>query len=283
MKQVSESWKDPGTGKTLHFNEEGMFVDDEGKGPQKGFKNDNHFCDWIHDYVHNKMLEMGLVMEMFHEVPIYRTKDALNSPQKLLVLICGAGRIMAGLWSVGVCAYHGLAAGSVLEALKEGQKRGMEAIILNPNYARSRFNHCNKVFEELIIPGNPENVYIICHSMGGASTTDIISQNPEWCIDHVRAIAMTDGCEGYAKASGFKVNKWCHEIGINWIRSDKEINQELGSGPSTMHRSAATNDHPLTTWKAFPYIWELFDQKEAAGPVNKDDFVGKEEVKSDWW
>lgn len=262
--EVPNSWSDPGTGKTFSFNEEGLFVDSDGKGPQKGFKNDNQFGDWLHAYIQQGLIQKGLIKhEVENSVPIFHTPNALNSAKKLLVLICGTGRIMAGCWSVGVCAYHGLKAGSVFPCLEEAQKREMEVIILNPNHPNSPKSHSRNVFSNLIIPSNPERVWIIAHSMGGASTCSIISSNPKFCIEHVPAFALTDGLEGIITAIGYKINKWSHLRGINWVRSNKEINTKLMNGASTQHRSAATNDHPLTTFKAFPYIWEFFDENGA--------------------
>lgn len=282
---VENSYTDEGTGQTLYFNEEGMFVDSEGNGPQKGFKNDNTFGDWLHSYIQQKLIEAGLIIHIIKDnVPIFHTPNALNSAKKLLVLICGSGRIMAGLWSVGVCAYRGLKAGSVLPCIEEARKRNMEVIIFNPNHpnASSNFKHSEDVFNELVIPSNPKRVWIIAHSMGGDSTCDIISHNPEWCIQHVSAFALTDGCEGLIHSIGFKINKWSHIKGINWIQSDEKLNEPLEDGFSTKHRSAETNDHPLTTFKAFPFIWIFFDENGAnadESPPLQENFVGTEKLK----
>ncbi|OHT03596.1 hypothetical protein TRFO_28963 [Tritrichomonas foetus] len=281
--RVENSWTDPGTGKTLHFNEDGKFIDDEGNGPQKGFKNDNKFGDWLHAYVQQCLIDQGLIeFKVDGKVPIFHTKNAFNSPKKLLVLICGAGRILAGLWSVGVCAYHGINAGSVLPCLVEAQKRDMEVVIFNPNHPKAIMtSHSERIFRDFVIPANPERVWIIAHSMGGSSTCSIISANPEWCIGHVAAVAMTDGCEGTVRAKGFKINAWCHLKGINWVKSKEEVNSPLTAGYSAMHRSANTNDHPLTTYKAFTHIWEFFDENGAdkdESPPLPEDFVGDENV-----
>lgn len=270
---AKNEWHDVGTNKTFHFDDEGMFVDEEGKGPQKGFKNNDQLCDWLTSYVQHRMIEEGLVTCEAGGATIYYTPNALNQPEKLLVLICGSGRIMAGLWSVGVCAYAGLKAGSVLSMIEEARKRDMEVIVLNPNAARS-YEHPEIVFKDLIIPANPNKVWIVGHSMGGSSTCNIISKNAEWVINHVMAFALTDGCESSIHAEGFKINKWAHIHGINWVRSKEEINKELQPSPSCQRRSACTNDHPLTTWKAFPYIWEWFDEHQEK---SDEDFTGHEE------
>lgn len=271
-------WFDQTTSALLHFNEEGKFVDESGNGPQKGFKNDDNFSDWLHDYVQAELEKRGLVRRLVPDVeggaPIYHTAGALNNPEKLLVLICGAGRIHVGLWSVGVCAYHGLNAGSVLPCLDEAQKRGMEVIILNPNHRGSRLlgnefksfgmiSHTCWVFKHIIMDiSKPQNVFIICHSMGGACTCSSINAFPDFFKQHVKAIAMTDACTESLASRDLK--DWCFERCVNWVRSKEELNKDIGIDYSKicMMRSAATNDHPLTTYKAFPHIWEFFDAKD---------------------
>ena len=214
---VPNSWEDPGTGATLSFNEEGMFVDSDGNKPQKGFKNDNKFGDWLHAYVQKRLLEKGLIISYVGGkggAPIFHTPNAFNQPKKLLVLCCGAGRIHAGIWSVGVCAYHGLSNGSVLPCIEDAEKRGMEVVILNPNDNRSKIissrypksfgmvAHALCAYEDFIIPGQPEHVYIICHSMGGECTLSAIEKWPEWSINHIEAVAMTDAVEYQIYAEG---------------------------------------------------------------------------------
>jgi hypothetical protein len=254
------------------FNEEGMFVDENGQGPQKGFKASDEFSDWLHSYVERRLDMAGLVRLLIPDdpngAPIYHTPGALSSPQNLLVLICGSGRIHVGLWSVGVCAWHGLNAGSVLPCLEEAKKRNMEVIVLNPNHKGANLlpgkefgmvRHSVHVWKELIMPAAPANIYIICHSMGGECTHEALSVDHEFAVSRVRAIALTDAfCDKFEDA---EMDAWLRAHAINWVcRSNEEINVEIASSAGTQMRSAGTNDHPLSTHKAFPFIWEFFDQ-----------------------
>lgn len=274
---MKNEWHDPGTNATLHFNEEGMFVDENGKGPQKGFLNDNNFCDWLTSYVQSLIIAERFVTFDAHGATIYHTPNALQQPEKLLVLICGSGRIMAGLWSVGVCAYSGLNAGSMLPMISEAKKRQMEIIILNPNAVGffGSAGHVTSSFNEFIIPAKPSKVWIVAHSFGGYSTCNVISSNAEWAINHIMAFALSDAVEARIKSDGFLINKWAHDHGINWVKSQEEINKELPPSSSLQHRSANTDDHPMTTWKAFPYIWEWFDSHI---DKNEEEYVGEESV-----
>lgn len=267
-------WHDKGNDTIFHFNDEGKFVDSEGNGPQKGFLNNNEFCDWLTAYVQRQLIRRGLktinVPNDPEGSPIYFTPNAFNNPEKLLVLICGSGRIHAGLWCVGVCAYSGLNAGSILPCLDEATKREMEVVVLNPNHTGSRLlkerynddfgmiTHSLAVFEDHIIPANPSHCYIICHSMGGICTLEALEKNSDWFLEKVRAVAMTDACTSPLQKT--ELTNWCMKHCINWVRSKEELNEELSPDDCCSCRSAATNDHPLTTWKAFQFIWEFFDK-----------------------
>ena len=268
MEQNQDIWHDPGTDLDLHFNEEGMFVTNENEKFPKGFKNDNNFCDWLHEYVERRMAAKGLVMSQIPEggSPIWYTPNAFNNPEKLMILICGAGRIHAGLFSVGVCAYHGLNMGSALPFIDYAQEHNMEVCILNPNHPGSRLlgnkypdtwgclKHSMAVFNEKIIPGGAKNCYIVAHSMGGESVCEIAKHFQEWFVSHVRATALTDACEDLVKG----IDEYLDEHMIDWVCSSEEINKELSRSRLCPHRSAGTRDHPLSTGKALPYILEFF-------------------------
>ena len=272
---TAETFHEKVTGKTWHFTEDGTFVDESGNDPKTAgnFKNGDDFCDWLHDYIQRKLIERGLIEYKVPDTPIgapiFATPNALKSPENLLVLICGSGRILAGVWSVGVCAYHGLNCGSVLPYLDEAKKRNMEVIILNPNHPGSReiegemfgmAKHTDWVFQHMIIPANPRNIYVIAHSAGGMCTCHVLSKWPDFCKEHVRAIALTDACTG--KVGGEEISKWWRERSVNWVQSSKPLNTPLkvDSSGMCMQRSAGIEKHPDTHYMAYPHMWELFDE-----------------------
>ena len=289
-------WFDKTTEKRLHFDEQGNFVDDEGNGPQKGFELSDKFSDWVHSFVRKEMLKEGLIEKAHPEngAPIYHSSEAFSSPKKLLVVIQGTGRVRAGVWSVGVCAYSGLNAGSVLSAMHEAKHRNMEIIVLNPNDERNKVfsqryktnigmvRHTLAIFEDLIIPSNPENVFILCHSMGGECTVSVLKKFPEWSIEHIRAVAMTDACESRVSIEGLKMRQWCLDHNSNWICSTEEPDKRLRDGIASKHFSAGTKDHPLSTARAWTFIWTFFDSKGAQNDVFEKhdiaDYQGAEEI-----
>jgi hypothetical protein len=281
--EVPNLWHDRGTNTDFTFDESDQFVDSNGHGPGPGFSlSSSALSDWLHSFVQQRLVSLGLERKTLPggSTFIYSTPAAFDSPGDLLVLICGHGRIMPGLWSVGVCIYRGLAAGSVLPMVAQARRRQMEIAVLNPNSAfwhPGKAAHIRRVFELLIIPSAPTRVWIVAHSFGGV-VLDVLRGWPTWTIAHVKAIAMTDGFETAVAAPGFQINRWCHEHAINWVCSAADVNTQLPDGPSTRHRSAGTQDHPLSTHMAFEYIWEFFDERASVQGESEADYVGQERV-----
>lgn len=274
---AEDIWHDEGLNLDFHFNEQGFFVDNEGKrilDHPKGFQNNDLFGDWLHAYVERQMTKEGLLSRLIPEdngSPIWYTPGAFNQADKLLVIICGSGRIPAGLLSVGVCAYHGLDMGSDLPWIRWAKSRNMEVVILNPNHIgyrqlKKKYNtygsseHCLAVFEDLIIPSSPNNVYVLAHSMGGECVCDICNNFQEWYIQHVKATALTDAVEDVIKNKTGFTHDYLKTRMIDWVGSSEEGNTKLPPSKLCAHRSAGTKDHPLTTGKAKDYIIEWFEK-----------------------
>jgi hypothetical protein len=275
-------WFDAATATLFSFDGSGKFVDSSGAGPRRGFQNSDAFASWLHAYVESRLLSLGL--SRFHVpdrpdgAPVWHTAGALRAPDSLLVLLCGSGRIFAGLWSAGVCAYHGLGAGSVLPCVAEARTRGMEVLVLNPNHPasallppedREAFGmavHTLRVFRERLVEGAaPRRVFVLCHSLGGDCAISVFERWPQWVMERVCAVAMTDAV--VSPIADPPLADWCFAHCVNWVRSREPLNARIRDGPLCAERSAETDDHPLTTWRAFPFIWEFFDQMAAGATL----------------
>jgi len=270
-------WFDQGTKMFYHFNEEGVLVSEQGGPVTKDFIDNDGFTDWVNQSCARMMIENGLIELNMKEcgVPIYHSPGALRSPKKLLVVIQGTGRVRAGAWSIKICMNNGLKQGSVISAIHDAKARNMEIIVLNPNDPGSKrlssmykekygmILHTLAVFEHYILPAKPENVFILCHSMGGECTLRAISHFPEWSMNTVRAIAMTDACEIEITNAKYNIGEWLFDHAINWVCSSEKANKHIGLGESSWHYSAGTNSHPLSTAKAWAFIWVFFDKKGA--------------------
>ena len=279
---MSDKFYDPNTKENWHFNEKGDFVNEQGKCRKKGspFRCSDDYREWVHAYVQRKLIERGLIEHKVpntaNGAPVFVTPNARNSPENLLVLICGSGEIYAGVWSIGVCSWKGLNCGTVLPYLDEAQKRNMEVIVLNPNHSGSSeipgsgygsVKHTKWVFENMIMPANPRNIYIIAHSAGGMCTCTALKSYPYFCKERVRAIALTDACT--RDLDDTEMSEWWRERSVNWVQSSAPLNETLGVDPSEMcmQRSAAIEKHPDTQYMAYPHIWELFDEHAPASPI----------------
>lgn len=280
------------SGKQYSFDENGRFVDVEGNDPPPDFDHRRKdLASWVHEVVQQKMVELGL--EEFtipdSEGAIYITKNAFNSPSKLLVLVCGSGRVMPGVWSVGLCVYRGLKVGSVLPMIAKAAERNMEIVVLNPNKGMfgifEHSAHVRHVFEEHIIPATPEHVYVVAHSMGGEAISEVMRNFPEWTIERMRAVALTDGVEIGVTAQGMEMERWTHAHVVNWVCGVQKVNEEVGEGVVAVHRSAGTKDHAFSTFAAFEHVWSWLDEMGAAaepehvGVEDVEDYRGYEAVK----
>jgi pimeloyl-ACP methyl ester carboxylesterase len=151
----------------------------------------------------------------------------------------------------------------------------MEVIVLNPNHRRSRLlstkygihygmvNHTLHVFEDFLVTNNdPKRVFVIAHSMGGACISTTIEHFPNWATQKIVSIAYTDGFP--EPMSDPKLQRWAFERSINWALNAQPVNTPMNDGSVAKTRSAGTRDHPLTTFKAFPFIWQWFDENAQA-------------------
>jgi hypothetical protein len=259
-----------------------MFVDSAGRGPTTRFKMSDVFAAWLRAYVEKRLeRDFGLlklrIPDQNDGAPIFHTLGAIDSPENLLVIVCGSGRIFAGVWSVGVCAFHGLDAGTVFPCLAEAARRRWEVMILNPNHAGSallprkdgwpQFGMTVQtlhVFEHVIIErSRPRRVFAICHSMGADCMLSVFERLTDWVRERVAAVAMTDGT--MSELEDKEPTEWCLQKCINWVRSDQPLNTSLRDGPMCRMRSAETDDHPLTTFTALRFIWDFLDHMAANG------------------
>jgi pimeloyl-ACP methyl ester carboxylesterase len=150
----------------------------------------------------------------------------------------------------------------------------MEVMVLNPNHEGSSLitedygtdlgmvKHTLHVFATLVKENNdPKHVFVVGHSMGGECTSAVIEKWPEWAMKKIVAVAYTDGYPETVEDEA--VREWAVSRSVNWIRSGEPVNTVLEDHRMSKARSAGTQDHPLTTFMAFPFIWEWFDQRAA--------------------
>lgn len=204
--------------------------------------------------------------------PIWYSSNAFNSPEKLLVIICGDGKMRAGMLSVGASAYYSLDFGSDLPWIKFAKENGMEVVILNPNHLGSerikeKYNtemrivkHSLYVFDKLIIPSNPKNVFIMAFSAGGYGVCGLMNNFHSWYMQHVKFTALADTVEDKVLVKSDVFERYLDTRCINWVKSQEPLDKKLKTTKLFRHRSANTNSHSLCPPKARPCIFKKFEQ-----------------------
>lgn len=113
--------------------------------------------------------------------PIYVSPDFLQC-QKLLVLVNGAGRVRAGVWSCSLCINEDLDKGTMLPYIKAARAMGFGIAVLNPNTnqvdgrpipgSESPERHVKYFWQHVLMAHDSRErrgpaVDVIAHSQGG--------------------------------------------------------------------------------------------------------------------
>lgn len=178
---------------------------------------------------------------------IFSTQKELKNPKKLLILIHGSGVVRAGQWARSLIINDpGLKAGSVIPYIEKAQNLGYEVLITNTNlnYYKTKTGndvpitgsenpteHALTVWEEIVIPADPEAVGIVAHSYGGVVAVDLGIKYHKFFNEKVFALGMTDSVHFTGK-----VPSALQEIGRNWVTStqplDTPVRASKGDVPS---------------------------------------------------
>lgn len=109
---------------------------------------------------------------------------------------------------------QGLLWGSMLPFLEQCDARGWGVVILNPNEDAPGIGRDDRqvsyALSSMIAP--TQQVVIIAHSRGGASTADALRSLPRANIPNVRAIALTDSVH-YPQ----QTDHTFRSLAVNWV------------------------------------------------------------------
>ena len=258
----------PGEGKKFHFNDEGFFVDENNSAEKNKFRNSDVFSNWLHQYLQRIMEEKyGLDRVEYPKEGgslIWMDKDFLTTDRDRLFIIQGSGRVRPGLFSIGVCAYHGLEKGSVFPFLEFARSNNISSCVLNPNCDKGlKLLNGQEVTADIFnkIKDKGGSVFIIAHSMGGIHTEPFL-EDPSWFISKVKAVALTDALEPATRSLTKEQAEIVRTRVINWLCSEDPLDTPISNDSTCFqHRSAGTRDHPLSTGIALQSILEFFNSK----------------------
>jgi hypothetical protein len=130
-------------------------------------------------------------------------------------MVQGSGPLLPGFWARRVCIQEsqGLLWGSMLPFIEQSQARGWGVVILNPNVDAPEIgrDHHQVIHALRSIIAPSQNVVIIAHSRGGASTADALRCEPE-LAHNVRCIALTNSTH-----SPQQITPEMRQISVHWV------------------------------------------------------------------
>ena len=193
--------------------------------------------------------------------------NSIASPSHLLILIQGAGEVRPGIWSRSVCLTDDIDLGSMIPLVNLASNHNWVTLIMNPNLTHdeqsyrpiplldSREAHGRYVWERFV-QSNSLPIFLVAHSCGGVSVSDLITKYPEDFISRVKKIAFTDAVisEHYY---GERIKNYLESHSIHWVTSSKPGNSSLPSY-GIPQRSCGHKKHEYATGCAFEYIKEYF-------------------------
>lgn len=198
-------------------------------------------------------------------------KELPGNTKKLLILIHGSGVVRAGQWARSLIINHHIDSGTQIPYINEGKKRGFEILSLNTNenysstgsklpHSESPTVHAKYVWENIIVPADPESVAIVAHSYGGHVTMSLARQFPEFFKEKVFAVAFTDSVENSAPEA---VRDHMNKVAVNWAASEKPLDMVIRSKckSNIEFRSAAHVKHEFTTFSSQKAVFEFIDKR----------------------
>lgn len=205
---------------------------------------------------------------------IFSSQKQLTNPKKLLILIHGSGVVRAGQWARSLIINHSVDSGTQVPYINEGRSRDFEVLSLNTNEnigasgkklpdSESPVAHAKYVWENIVLPANPESVAIVAHSYGGHVTMWLARQYPDFFKAKVFAVAFTDSVENTAPEAA---RDHMNNVTVNWAASEKPLDTVLRpkTKSSVEFRSAAHVKHEFTTHSSQKAVFQFIDQRYQA-------------------
>jgi hypothetical protein len=209
-----------------------------------------------------------------------------KKPSNILLITTGKGKVRAGIFSRLNLLTSSIEESTALPYLKEASKRGMKAVILDPNARgdRNGMDTYEKSMEFIFGKGlylqqqhQSTSLFILAHSASGSQLTRYLMDKGHYMLQHIRAIAFTDSSHSiqWVKHKS-DVQSFLQDPTTLYIRSANE-NRDYGwdehlpgevceTDEFWKHRFgnvqtlwAGTSDHSLSNWTALEQIWKHFD------------------------
>lgn len=192
-----------------------------------------------------------------------------------MILIHGSGVVRAGQWARSLIINQSLDHGTMLPYIKKARDLGYELLITNGNDndriingkrkeipgSKSPEDHAKTVFEDIVIPANPESIAIVAHSYGGVVTVSLARQFRDFFKERVFGLGFTDSVH-YPPRNEEDLLKFLHGIGRNFVSSQKPLNEQLSEKGADIPRySAGHVKHEWTSYSCRDALFEFLEEK----------------------
>ncbi|XP_058172393.1 FAM172 family protein homolog CG10038 [Anopheles ziemanni] len=233
----------------------------------------------ITEYVYQRLVEKEGLKKLYvpADVPpeeatfVFSTKEKMDRPKKLLVLIHGSGVVRAGQWARSLIINDGLDSGTQIPYINKARELGYEVMLLNTNDnyrtikgtrrsiqgSRNPTEHAVTVLKKHIMACNPESVAIVAHSYGGVVTVELAERFPEFFQSKVFAVGFTDSVH----ASSL-VPDMLKKIGRNWVTAKDPLDTPLTITKNDIPRHSAGHiKHEMTSYSCMSALFEFLEDR----------------------
>ncbi|KAL5273769.1 FAM172A family protein [Megaselia abdita] len=269
-------------------------INDEGLPGEEGFefnissdhsvnqKNYDALGETITDHVYKLLEENGLHrIYLSDKEPkennafVFSSQKELDNPKKLIILIHGSGVVRAGQWARSLIINQSIDHGTMLPYVKKARDLGYEVLITNGNDnhriingkrkeisgSKSPEDHARTVFEQIVVPANPESIAIVAHSYGGVVTMSLARNFRDFFKEKVFSLGFTDSVH-FTPRNEEDLVKFLHGIGRNFVSSPKPLNEKLSDSCDNIPRySAGHVTHEWTSYSCRDALFEFLEEK----------------------
>ncbi|KAK7484589.1 hypothetical protein BaRGS_00024221, partial [Batillaria attramentaria] len=216
---------------------------------------------------------------------VFISRNAMDTTDKLMVLIHGGGAVRAGQWSRKLIINENIDTGSQLPYIRRALKEGYEVIVCNPNLNQVPINgkmqnikgnktpeeHGQYIWQYFIRPAKAKNVAIVAHSYGGIVTMHMVEKYLEEMKKRVFAVCFTDSVHTMQRHLWTPPAKaFIKERAVNFGASYVPINilLQISDPDDCSSVSAGTQEHERTSHTAFDLVFKFINDNYATWTRN---------------
>ncbi|XP_038076473.1 cotranscriptional regulator FAM172A homolog [Patiria miniata] len=209
---------------------------------------------------------------------VFMSENALETTDKLLILIHGSGVVRAGQWARRLIINDCLDSGTQLPYIKRAMEEGYEVLVMNTNEnfstladgrrvsikgSSSPSEHGLNVWDKFVAETPAKHVAIVAHSYGGVVTIDLAVKRTESFMKKVFAVAFTDSVHSLHYDMDDALHALFTQNAVNWVSSHKPLGTVVDDrGYDCTRVSAGTTRHEETSWYSFHSIFHFLSTKE---------------------